>query len=204
MKLIVTGVALVLAGCITFSAKAATTPDISWNYLSAGYAKANIKFDDGARFKPDGYQLNASYLLSDSIYVKASYYDVGNEYMFGDIAGLDLEFSELAISLGMRDDISDSVDSFFEVGFARSVSGLNGFEQDKNSGISASAGFRSRVTPQLELAIAASYSEAFDTEDKIFGDLSARYRITPMFDVYASYQSNGDFSLMTTGVVFNF
>ncbi|MAD74355.1 MAG: hypothetical protein CML20_06095 [Rheinheimera sp.] len=197
MKLIVTGVALVLAGCMTFSAKAATTPDISWNYLSTGYAKLNIKVGSGDRFKPDGYQFNGSYLLSKDIYIRGSYFDVA-----GSFNGMDMDASELSLSLGMRDAISEQVDSFFEAGYGRSVAETNSLKETIN-GFQASAGFRYRVTPELELGIAARYSDMGE-DDTIYGDLSVRYRITPMFDFYANYQFESDISLLGTGVVFNF
>jgi len=196
MKLLATGLAFVCVGCTSFSVTAAT-PDISWNYLSAGYAKANIKVGDGTRFKPDGYQLNGSYLLSDDIYIRGSFFDVA-----GNFTGLDFDASELSISLGMRDDISEQVESYFEAGYGRSVTELNG-NKDSLNGFQASAGFRYRAAPQLELAIAARYSDLGD-DDTIFGDLSARYRINPMLDLYANYQFESDVSLLAAGVVFNF
>ncbi|MDP5191538.1 outer membrane beta-barrel protein [Rheinheimera baltica] len=197
MKLLVTGLALVGFGCAAFTVTAATSPDISWNYLSAGYAKANIKISDGPRFKPDGYQLNGSYLLSNNIYLRGSYFDV----TLSD-TGVDLDTSEVTLSLGMRDAISHQVDSFFEAGYGRSVAKLNNVKETDN-GVQASAGFRCRVTADLELDIAARYSDLGDDEI-IYGDLSARYRITPMFDFYASYQFESDVSIFATGVVFNF
>ena len=201
MKLLVTGLALIGFGFTTCSVTAAS-PDISWNYISAGYAKADIEIADGYKIKPDGYQLNASYLLSETLYVKASYYAVSEPYRFSDIAGLDLDASEFTVSLGLRKAATADIDAFFEAGYGRSVTGISEFGKESDNGVQAGAGFRYRATPQLELAAAVRYSNLSDSST--FGDLSARLRLTPMFDLYTSYLFDSDVSLLGAGVVFNF
>lgn len=185
----------------SFTATAAS-PDISWNYISAGYAKANIKVADDFTIKPDGYQLNASYLLSDTLYIQGSYSNVSEPYRFSDIAGLELDSSEFTLSLGLRQAATANIDAFFEGGLSRSIAGIDGFEKERSNDFQAGAGFRYRATPHLELAAAVRYINSSDTST--YGDLSARVRLTPMFDLYASYLFDSDVSLLGTGVVVNF
>ncbi len=184
-----------------FSANAAS-PDISWNYVSAGYAKANIKIADDYTMKPDGYQLNASYLLSDTLYIRGSYSDLSNDIILDDILGMTLDTSELTLSLGLRQAATTNIDAFFEGGLSRSIAGVDGFEKERNNDFQAGAGFRYRVTSRLELAAALKYINSSDSST--YGDLSARARLNPMFDLYASYLFDSDVSLLGAGVVVNF
>tara|TARA_R110002126_G_scaffold160458_11_gene308119 strand:- start:2121 stop:2729 length:609 start_codon:yes stop_codon:yes gene_type:complete len=202
MKHLLTGMLSATVLCTGLSANAAS-PDISWNFISVGYAKANIEIADDFTIKPDGYQLKASYLLSDTLYVSASYFDVSEPYQFSDIAGLELEASEFTLSLGLRQAATDNIDAFFEAGFGRSIAGISEFAKENDNGAHAAAGFRYRAAPRLELAAAVRYSKAGD-DNSTFGDLSARARLSSMFDLYASYLFDSDVSLVATGVVVNF
>ncbi|MDX1537858.1 outer membrane beta-barrel protein [Arsukibacterium sp.] len=204
MKLLATGLALVCVGCTTFSVTAATSPDISWNYLSVGYAKANIKNIASDDITMSGYQLGASYLLSDYLYINANYQHVSGDTIVGDILGLELEDTTYKIGLGVRQAVAKNIDSFFEAGYIRSDIGLVGFEQDSFNGLQAAAGFRYRIVHTLELSAAVRYNNGSDAENSTFGDIEVRYRITPMFDLYANYQFDSDASLLGTGVVLNF
>ncbi|KKO46497.1 hypothetical protein WG68_04050 [Arsukibacterium ikkense] len=201
MKLFLSGLLSTTLLFTGFSANAAR-PDISWNYLSAGYAKANIKIADDFTIKPDGYQLNASYLLSETLYVRASYFNVSESYRFSDIAGLDLDASEFTLSLGLRQAASANIDAFFEAGYGRSIAGISEFGKENDNGVQAGAGFRYRATPQLELAAALRYSNLGDSST--FGDISARVRLSSMFDLYAHYLFDSDVSVLAAGVVVNF
>lgn len=110
MKSIIAGLALTALGCSAFTAQAntpntgwkqATKSDINWNYVSAGYAKATIKNIGNDDVDLDGYQLKARYLLSDNLYLHASYYDVSGDLVLDDIMELELEASELVVGLGV-------------------------------------------------------------------------------------------------------
>jgi opacity protein-like surface antigen len=193
MKILVTSITLVILSCSSFAALA-SKPDISWNYVSAGYAKANIKNDINNTIKPDGYQINGSYLLSDTLYVAASYTDLSG----------DIVFDDFSVRLGMRQAAAENLDAFFEGGYEQTKNKINGFESVTSNGFQAGAGFRYRATPMLELAAAVRYSNGSDSSSATYGDLSARVKLTPVFDLYAGYQFDSDVSLLATGLVLNF
>ena len=213
MKSIIAGLALTALGCSAFTAQAntlntgwkqAAKSDINWNYVGAGYAKATIKNIGPDDIDLDGYQLNARYLLSDNLYLHASYYDVSGDVGVDDIMGLELEASELVLGLGVRQAVTDNIDSFFEAGYVRSETEVVGFEKSTSNGFQASGGFRYLIVQNLELAAALRYNDGSDTDSSTFGDISARYRVTPMIDLYINYQFDSDASLLGTGVALNF
>lgn len=214
MKSLIAGLVLTALGCSAFTVQAntsdirwnpAATPDISWDYVSAGFARMTLKNSGSDNIELDGYQLNGSYLLSDTLYLHGSYNDVSGDLdLMGDIMGLELEASELQLGLGLRQTVTNNIDSFFEAGYIRSEARVVGFEKDTLNGFQAAAGFRYRVIHNLELSAALRYSDGSDSESSTVGDVAARYRVTPMIDLYISYQFESDMSLLGTGVALNF
>ena len=214
MKSIITGLALVALGSTAFTVQANTfgsnwnrsaNKDISWTYVSAGYAKATLDDIAGNDVDMNGYQLKASYLLSDNWYLHASYYDVSGDLpLLDDIMGREFEASEWQAGLGLRQSVSDNIDSFFEAAYVRSEVGVVGFENDAINGFVAGAGFRYLIIPELELGAALRYGDRSDTESSTYGDITLRYRFTPMFDLYVNYQFDSDASLLGTGVSIHF
>lgn len=203
MKGIMSAIALTVLGYSSFSAQASAS-NISWNYVSAGYAQANIKNISNNRIKPDGYQVNASFLLSDNLYLAATYTDLSGDIVLDDILGQSLKVSDFSVRLGMRQAATETIDSFFEAGYVRSTIGVKGFTDNDSNGFQAGAGFRYRATPRIELAAAIRYANGSESDSATFGDLSTKIKLTSMFDLYASYQFDSDQSLLATGVVFNF
>lgn len=214
MKSIITGLALVALGSTAFTVQAntfgsrwnqSTNKNISWTYVSAGYAKATLDDIAGNDVDMNGYQLKASYLLSDNWYLHASYYDVSGDLpLLDDIMGLEFEASEWQAGLGLRQSVSDNIDSFFEAAYVRSEVGVVGFENDAVNGFVAGAGFRYLIIPELELGAALRYGDGSDTDSNTYGDITLRYRFTPMFDLYVNYQFDSDASLLGTGVSVHF
>ena len=148
IKLFNAGLAFTAICCSAFSVQAAN-PDISWNYVAAGYAKATIKNIGNDNIELDGYQLSGRYLLSDALYLHAAYIDVSGEAGIDDIVGLELESSEFKLGLGLRQSVMHNLDSFFEAGYVRSETGFVDFERDTIKGFHATAGFRYRIIYNL-------------------------------------------------------
>lgn len=204
MKSIILGLAFSTIGCAAFTTEAATS-DISWNYVGAGYTKVSINNIAGNDVDLNGYQLNGSYLLSDNLYLHASYYDVSGDLpLLDDIMGLEFEASEWQLGLGYRHAVYDNIDSFFQAGYVRSELGVVGFENDTLNGFQAAAGFRYKVLPDLELSAALRYNDSSDSDSSTYGDIGARYSVTAMFDLYLNYQFDSDVSLLGAGVAVKF
>lgn len=214
MKLIITGFMLAALTGAAFNASAAnestvfglkpSKSDISWNYVNAGYTKITID-NYGYDYDLNGYQVGASYLLHDNLYIRASYYDTSGDIdFFGDAMGLELEASEFQAALGLRQGVTDNIDSFFEAGYARSEVGLSGFEKTTLNNFHAAAGFRYLIISRLELGAALRYNNGSDVDSSTYGDITARFRITNQFDIYMNYQFDSDASVLGTGVMFNF
>ncbi|HAW94130.1 MULTISPECIES: outer membrane beta-barrel protein [unclassified Arsukibacterium] len=204
MKLFNAGLLFTAVCCSAFSVQAAGS-DISWNYVAAGYAKTTIKNIGNNNVELDGYQVSASYLLSDNLYLHAAYNDVSGDLdLMDDILGMELEASELKAGLGVRQTVADNIDSFFEAGYVRSESAVVGFEKDTLSGFQAATGFRYRIVHNLELSAAVRYNDGSDSESSTVADINGRYRVTPMLDIYVGYQFDSDVSLFSTGLAINF
>lgn len=202
MKSFIAGLALTAFGCAAFSTQA---NDISWTYLSAGYARASLDNIAGNDIDLNGYQLSGSYSLSDNWYLHASYYDVSGDLpLLDDIMGLDFEASEWQAGLGLRQAVSHNIDVFFQAGYVRTELGVVGFENDSLDGFQAGTGFRFKLSPELELSAALRYNDGSDTDGSTYGDIGMRYALTAMFDVYLNYQFDSDASLLGAGVVVNF
>lgn len=207
MKLLIAGLALTALGCSAFTAQAnnigwknAANTDINWNYVSAGYARATIKNVGPDNIDLNGYQLIARHLLSDNLYLHASYYDVSGDVDIGN----ELDMSELLVGLGLRQAVSKNIDSFIEAGYLRTETKAVGIQKHSMNGFMASAGFRYLIVHNLELAAALRYNDGSSTSSSTFGDISARYSITPTIDLYINYQFDSNASLLGTGIALNF
>lgn len=204
MKSLFAGFALATFACAAVTAQAAT-PDMSWTYLGAGYAKATVKNIAGNDVDMNGYQLKGSYSLSNNWYLHASYYDVSGDLpLLDDILGLEFEASELQMGLGLRHAVSDSIYSFIEAGYVRSDAGVVGFESESLNGFQAGAGIRYLVVPEVELSAALRYNDGSDVDSSTYADIAMRYHLTTMFDLYVNYQFDSDASLLGAGVILNF
>lgn len=192
---------LALTAC-AFTANAKTT-DLSWNYVSAGYAKMTIDDTGLKNIDLNGQQYMASYALTDIFFVQAKYLTLKGKFDYDDIVGAGVDASELGLSLGMRQPIYASGEAFIQAGFNRSKINFWGTDET-SSGIKASTGVRFKLVADLELSGALSYTNGDNSDSNAFADLTARYMLTPMFDVYVNYQFDSDTSLLGGGVSLHF
>lgn len=192
---------LALTSC-AFTANAKTT-DLSWNYVSAGYAKMAI---DNIGFKNvdlDGQQYMVSYALTDIFFLQANYLTLSGSFDNSDIVGYSMDASELGLSVGMRQPIYASGEAFIQAGFNRTKLEFWGTDET-SSGIQASTGVRFKLVADLELSGALRYTNGDNSDSNTFADLTARYMLTPMFDVYVNYQFDSNTSLVAGGVSLHF
>lgn len=206
LQLSVCAVALLMAGSV------AAESSISWNYVSAGYAKASIKLDpaempNDSRLKPDGFQLHGSFLLSEQLYVRGRFDRLTDNWH-----GVNVKAEQSWLSLGLRQQVMPGIDAFFEGGYAKekTSSGVIFMDDiavrisDSSNGYQLGAGFRYLATPALELGAAVRYVDVSGVDNSTLGELSGRYRVSPQFDVYGNYLFESDVSVLGVGISFHF
>ncbi|MCH8536428.1 MAG: hypothetical protein LAT66_01535 [Alkalimonas sp.] len=188
------------------SVVAESKPDISWNYLSVGYAKASIKWHqdelgETQRLKPDGWQLHGSFLLSEQLYVRGRYDRVTDTWF-----GVNLKAEQSWLSLGLRQQVMPGMDTFFEAGYAKHTTTSELAFRDRNSGngYQLGAGVRYLAAPALELGAAIRHVNVSGVDNTTLGELSARYRLSQQFDLYSNYLFESDGSILGVGVSFHF
>ena len=196
---------LVLTGTVT-------ADTIQWNTVSAGYAKANIKLDaadfgERNRFKPDGWQLQGSYLLSDQLYLGGRYDRVN-----GDLLNVKVTSEQSWLSLGLRQQVMPGLDTFFEGGYAKEKASADIIfiddialrYSDSGSGYQLGAGARYLATPELELGAALRYVNVSGLSGSTLGELSASYAINEQFALYSNLLLDSDASILGLGVSLRF
>lgn len=201
---------LCAASLVLTGAVAADT--IQWNTLSAGYAKANIKLDaadfgERSRFKPDGWQLQGSYLLSDQLYLRGRYDRVN-----GDLLNVKVTSEQSWLSLGLRQQVMPGLDTFFEGGYAKEKASADIIfiddialrYSDSGSGYQLGAGARYLATPELELGAALRYVNVSGLSGSTLGELSASYAINEQFALYSNLLLDSDASMLGIGVSLRF
>ncbi len=201
---------LCAASLVLTGAVAADT--IQWNTLSAGYAKANIKLDaadfgERSRFKPDGWQLQGSYLLSDQLYLRGRY-----DRVSGDLLNVKVTSEQSWLSLGLRQQVMPGLDTFFEGGYAKEKASADIIfiddialrYSDSGSGYQLGAGARYLATPELELGAALRYVNVSGLSGSTLGELSASYAINEQFALYSNLLLDSDASILGLGVSIRF
>lgn len=188
------------ASAFTTNAK---TTDLSWNYVSAGYAKMAIDDTGLKNIDLDGQQYIASYALTDIFFIQANYLTLSGDFDLDDMMGLPMDASELGLSIGMRQPIYANGEAFIQAGFNRTEFDIFGTDET-SSGLQASTGVRFKLLAELELSGALRYTNGDNSDGATFADLTARYMLTPMFDVYVNYQFDSDTSLVAGGVSLHF
>ena len=193
-------------------ASSATADTISWNSFSAGYAKANIKLDaadfgDRSRFKPDGWQLQGSYLLTEQLYLRGRY-----DRVTGDLLNVRVKSEQSWVSLGLRQQVMSGMDTFFEGGYAKESASSDILFmddialrfRDSGSGYQLGAGVRYLATPELELGAALRHVNVSGLDSSTLAELHASYRLNTQFALYSNFLFDSDASILGVGLSFHF
>lgn len=202
----------VICAASLLMASSLSADTINWNSLSAGYAKANIKLDaadfgDRSRFKPDGWQLQGSYLLTEQLYLRGRY-----DRVTGNLFNTNVKSEQSWLSLGLRQQVMPGLDAFFEGGYAKELasSGIIFMDdiairiRESGSGYQVGAGFRYLATTELELAAAVRHVNVSGSSSSTLGELSASFQLSPQFALYGNFLFDSDASILGVGASFRF
>lgn len=185
---------------------------LNWNTLSVGYTKANIKLDaadfgNSKRFKPDGWQVQGSYLLTEQLYLRGRH-----DRVSGDLLNTGITLEQSWLSLGMRRQVTLGLDTFFEGGYAKSTSSTNTLFmddiairfRDSGSGYQLGAGVRYLAKPELEFGVALRHINVSTEDSSSLAELSAAYSISAQLGLFTNLLVNSDGSMFAVGARFQF
>jgi hypothetical protein len=174
---------LALAAILPVAAQAddntsSTTSAVSYNYVEAGYTRADWL---GANF--NGFQVAGSFGFNEHWYGSAAYRQVRN----GDA---DVTLDDSNINVGWHTAMSDKADFLAEVGYARAGVDIGSFGSGNSDGYRAAVGIRGMMAPNFEGTIKADWTKINDTgsSGEFGATVGATYYFGETWGVTGSYQ----------------
>ncbi len=145
---------LIIALLLTSTSVFAASKGPSWDFFELSYIKVEI---DDTDFSPNGFGLGLSTLLTDDVFLFASYADA-SESVFGN----DVDISSTSIGLGYRIALNNTSDFAVGAGFAEADACIDGFGCEDDNGYLVTALFATRLVENLELSLGAEYVDIAD------------------------------------------
>lgn len=143
-----------LVGTATASAQQREPlPELSYNYLQAGYQRISLDVgDDG-----NGAAIGGALEFGENLYGFVSYGTASFDF------GIDL--NSLSIGAGYHTPISRSTDAFVTLAYVDADASADGFQSIGDNGFGATLGVRGMLNPRLELTASASYVDLGNGND---------------------------------------
>jgi len=188
MKKTLLVIASTLALSLSTSSIANTSPN--WSYVQGGYTDNEVG---------SGFELSASRLLNDKVFLFGDYSYVSDSEM-----SIDMNLSQLSLGGGMRYELTTKTDLFAALSYEKVNIEIDGWGQsadEDENGFGMTVGGRSAFNEYLEAGASLAlltFDGENETKLKVFGQFS----ITPEFSVGISMSSMEDFD--TTTVYGNF
>lgn len=137
---------------LSFALLAAFVSGLCAEPVKYDYLETAINRFENDRLSDDhGFSARASHLFGRDLYLHGDYTRAKT-----DVAGADFSMSILNLGIGRRVPVSDLTDLTGELAWIRSRDTFPG--RGTENGLSAAAGFRSRVSDRFELAAQAGYA----------------------------------------------
>lgn len=171
---------LVLALALAAAPFAACANDLNYNFIEAGYVRADIVDESG-----DGFFAKGSVAFGESFYGHASYQEATN-----DDFGFDISLDETVLGVGYRHPMGTNVDLIAEASYVNLGAEIDveGFGSDSSDGYRAAVGIRGMMTPQFEGSLKGYYTEISDLDDGEFGlQVGAVFHINQTWGIVATY-----------------
>ena len=169
---------LVLALALAVAPFAASANDLNYNFIEAGYVRADFVDESG-----DGFFAKGSVAFGESFYGHASYQEATH-----DDFGFDISLDETVLGVGYRHAMGTNVDLIAEASYVNLGFDADGFGSDSSDGYRAAVGVRGMMTPQFEGTLKGYYTEISDLDDGEFGlQAGAVFHINQTWGIVASY-----------------
>jgi hypothetical protein len=151
----------------------------NYNYLEVSFSTGELELGvDGigsADIDQDGFKLDGSVAAGESVLLRASY-----AALSGDESGVDIDVDTTIIGAGWILPVSDSTGVDLGLVYRKDDLDLSGFGSGDVDGAGLSAGIRSNVSDNLELAARLSYLGS-DYDGAYSIDLSGTYHFSDTF-----------------------
>jgi hypothetical protein len=158
--------------------------DISWDYGSAKYVSTEVIGET-----LDGYMLELSTLLTESIYIRGSHLSISMDERT-ETEVKDISFQNIFLGVGAKTEFTDDTSGYLELNhyFSKSEVYLEEIgggvvpsssiysETNKDHGFAVSTGLRSMITENIEVEVSAMYHDN-SVNDGITGLFSTYYHL---------------------------
>lgn len=153
-------------------AASASAENFNYNYLSAGFG--TLEFDD-INVDGNGFTLDGSYAISDSLHVFAGY----------DTAGLDLgvDANTWNAGIGYNTSVSDKIDMVARLSYEYIEIDVPAVGSVDDNGLGLGIGLRYAANEEVELNAGIDYVDYSDGGDDTAFALGGRYKFTEEFSV---------------------
>jgi len=184
---------------ILFFASAASSqqaqPQLSYDYLEAGYASIKIKTDQGQKVTLAGFGGGLSKSFSQSLYGTLAYSSVKKDdwNVNGDL--YDFKVNQASASLGARMPLSPNTDLFGEVGALRYTIKFTGDPDESGTDSLATIGIRSAVSESFETIVSASV-----VDGDWSGKVGAVFKFNKQVGVGLFYEVSDNVTSVTGGL----
>ena len=172
---IVTSIALLTSTAFAAEAGKSDT-GVDYNELALNYISTDVSSNTLS-----GYGLNASYLLTENIFIGGGYVSIKNS---------SLTVTSTSGTLGYRMPLAATVDGFVSVGYAYGTAKTT--SSTNSDSYPLALGIRAAVTPDIDLRASVNYTEESSDPKSGFA-ASIKYKINGSMFVNGSYAySKGD------------
>jgi hypothetical protein len=213
MKKIIVSLALISTAIISASTFASAKVVNTYDYLNLSYAHVDVDDDiddEVADISLKGYSLEASKLLTDNVFVTASWLSVDDSDSNSEVS-YKLDADILKISIGYRHGIAASTDIYGQVGYVQQKQSYDltiGTFRDTYSetidGYSVKAGVKHSFG-RLEGGVYVERMDGgSDIDGSTFVGIESRYKFNKSFAIVADYAKDSDMSLFKVGASFMF
>jgi len=193
---------IVAASALSFSAHAT---NLDYNTMSVSYSTVEI---DDSNLDLSGVSVSGSKLLTDNVFVGATFSSRGDDvnYCYYRCDDIEVTHTQISLAAGYRHELTNSTDIYAAVGYASVDYELkyDGYEDNgDDSGHLLNLGIRSLLTDNIEFLGSIGMVDIGD-ESETSVDVGLAYHINDRFTVGASIDKSEDSSGYAISARYNF
>lgn len=188
----------ILSLSVSFSSMAHKSSDAhpapNFDYVQAGFTQLGDGED-----KLDGFHVEGSYSLSDTVFVRGEYQDASDTIM-----GVDFNVDITSLAVGHKASVNPNTSYYMAVSYEELGASADGFSNSED-GFGAYVGVKSFLNPKVELYGELSYLNIHDADISEIGyELGGHYYFTKKWSTGLSYRKIDDLSLVNLGLRYSF
>lgn len=156
---------------------------LTYNYVGIGYGKVDLE-DSGVKTKFNGVGVEAGALLSENIFITASYASASSDKITanGTSTSVDVDLTQSDVSLGYRHALAQGTDVTASVGVAHGKVKIARFGSTSDTVYPVGLGLRTAINETIQLGIEGSIANG-----DFSSSLNAQFKINSNVGVVGSY-----------------